>query len=589
MQLFGFNITLGNKEEPQVSKRGIAYEGRLWGDIVDEAAGSARVNPSSAERCAAVYSCINVLAQSVASLPLILYERNKDNSKQRATKNPLYRLLNYFPTRHLTRFEWLESIIWHLMLRGNAYCLIETYKGSVQYLEILHPDFVTVEVNSQNTFTYKYYNPTNGQTKLYNELDIVHFKLASGDGVYGRGPIQVVKETVGTAISGQEASASFYRNGVRLSGVLEHPKTLGEETNKAIAESFRRAYGGPSNFGKVPVLEEGMKYTPISMTLEQAQFIEGRKFSRSEICGIFQVPPFMIGDFDKATYSNFEQSQTDFVTRCLRPLLVRLEMALTKSLFGMETVDDFAIEFLMDALLRGDTKSRYEAYKIASEGGMLTLNEIRDMENRNPFDFGDVTLIPLNMKVVGNEEDLRRPANEDLVDNQTKKGKDTEDDTDEEDTPDEDDKRNMLNAAIRRIETGFGPLLEACFRRLLTKEVKYLKSKADTQLELDEVIRSYSDKQLPTVEEALPGHIACLAEQIRMAAEYSLNNHSPLPENFVADYCKEYCSRRFDDMWGTDITTLEPKCLAVVRSVPAKEAKELLQKLTQVILGAENE
>lgn len=364
-------------------------------------------SPEAAMKSSAVYSCVRLIAESIGSLPLIIYRKLKGGGKEHAIDHPLYLTLNMFPNQRNTRMEFVEMFVWHMLLRGNAYLKINmTPQGDIS-LDALNPDFMQVTVLKDNSLQYAFSQP-GAVTKLFNDSQISQIRLHSLDGVRGRSPIQVARETVFRAVTLEEFHGSTYRNGVKPSGVLEHPKTLTKESSDRITKSFREAYAGQMNAGKVPLLEEGMKFTPFTMSLEDAEFIAGRKLTRAEIAGIFGVPPHMIGDLERATFSNIENQATQFVVHCLRPYLVRIEQALQRDLLADFEQRDFHIEFNADAFLRGDTIARFQSYQLGLQNGLLRINEARDKENLNPLPWGDATMIPLNMKVIRDEADLEQ-------------------------------------------------------------------------------------------------------------------------------------------------------------------------------------
>lgn len=375
----------------------------VWHEVAAYNRGGA--SPDRAMRNSAVYACVNAIAEICASFPLILYRQN-GRERERATDLPLYRKLNKFPNPRLTRFEWMQMMLYHLLLRGNAYSVIVMKGGELEGLYPLHPDYVKVEVVNPDELRYVW-DPPSGQGKkvTYNQRQILHFRGPTDDGILGKSAIQTARDAIESGLSLDNYSKQIFENGVRPSGVLEHPGQLGKEARDGLAESFQRSYGGKANIGKVVVLEESMKFHQLSMTNRDAQYVEDKQFSITDIARIFRVPPHIIGDLTRATFSNIEEQNIEFKTYCLGPWLIRMELVLDRGLFGTDK-SDLTLQFNMDAVLRGNTLSRYQAHQIGLQSGFLRFNDVRESENLNPFEWGDVSTIPLNMKVIRDANDL---------------------------------------------------------------------------------------------------------------------------------------------------------------------------------------
>lgn len=368
--------------------------------------GGRGVNPTTAMQSSAVYSCVRLISEIIGSLPLITYRRLKSGGRERATDHPLYQTLQISPNVRNTRMEFIETMCWNLLLRGNFYARIKYSGGKVQ-LEQLNPDKMTIEISARGLLSYVYQE---GGVKIrYNRYDILHVRGHSEDGIIGKSPIDVARETIYRAMMMEKYHTKTYEQGTKLAGILEAKEPLTDEVAERISKSFREAYSGPSNVGKVALLEDEVTFKPISMSLEQAEFIAGRELTRSEIAGLFGCPPHMIGDLSNATFSNIEEQGINFLTYTIRTWLVRIEQALMRDLFiDDQEKSEYYIEFLPDALLRGNTLNRMTAYKMGLESGVLKFNEAREMDNRNPLEWGDATMIPLNFKPVASVEDFHR-------------------------------------------------------------------------------------------------------------------------------------------------------------------------------------
>lgn len=364
---------------------------QVW---ADNRHGSRYVSPDTAIQMATVWACVRVLAESVASLPLIVYER-QERGKRRATEHPLYEVLHNRANPLMTAFEFREVMQASLVLWGNAYAqIIYNERGRILELWPLRPDRV-LEIKTIDGTRLYHYMRDNGDMEWL--LDVWHLRGLGSDGLVGYSPIALMRRAIGLAISAEEYGTRFLENDARPGVVLEHPGKLKEQALKNLKDSWEERHQGPSKAGRPAVLEEGMKLHEVGIPPADAQFLETRKFQVSEIARIFRIPPHMIGDLDKATFSNIEHQSLEFVVHTLRPWLVRWEQSITNNLMIERDRERFFAEFLVDGLLRGDTINRYQAYALGRQNGWLSANDIRQLENMDPVDGGDIYLIPLNM------------------------------------------------------------------------------------------------------------------------------------------------------------------------------------------------
>ena len=363
------------------------------------------VNARTAIQMSTVYACVRVIAETIASLPLHVYESNEGGSAK-AVKHPLYHLIHDEPNPEMTSFVWRETMLTHLLLWGNSYSqVIRNGRGQVVGLYPLLPDYMEVDRDSKGVLTYKYTN-AEGVSRWLRPEDVLHIPGLGFDGIIGYSPVAMEKNAIGLGISAEEYGNKFFSNGARPSGMLTHPNTVKDPA--ALRASWNAAYGGTSNASRVAVLEEGMTFTPLSMPNNEAQFLETRRFQVEEICRIYRVPPHMVGDLSRATFSNIEHSSIDFAVHTIRPWLVRIEQAMNRALFPDREKGRFYVQFNLDGLMRGDYKSRMEGYAIARQNGWMSANDIRELENQNPIpaeDGGDAYLCNGNMipiKLAGN-------------------------------------------------------------------------------------------------------------------------------------------------------------------------------------------
>lgn len=363
------------------------------------------VNEHTAMQMTAVYSCVRILAEAVAGLPLHLYRYTDNGGKEKALFHSLYFLLHDEPNPEMSSFVFRETLMTHLLLWGNAYAqIIRNGKGEVIALYPLMPNRMRVDRDTRGNLYYSYTRysdeaPTlNGITVTLRPSDVLHIPGLGFDGLVGYSPIAMAKNAIGLAMATEEYGAKFFANGAAPGGVLEHPGTIKDP--QKVKDSWNMAYQGSGNAHKVAVLEEGMKYQQIGISPEQAQFLETRKFQINEIARIFRVPPHMVGDLEKSSFSNIEQQSLEFVKYTLDPWVIRWEQAISRSLLSPSEKKEYFSKFNVDGLLRGDYVSRMNGYATARQNGWMSANDIRELEDldRIPAELGgDLYLINGNM------------------------------------------------------------------------------------------------------------------------------------------------------------------------------------------------
>lgn len=340
------------------------------------------VSVQSAIQVSAVYACVRVIAETIASLPLHVYKAT-DTGSTKATDHPLYRILHDEPNREMTSFILRETMLTHLLLWGNSYSqIIRTGRNQIAGLYPLMPDRMEVDRDSKGRLTYTY-TTSDGKSYRLAPEEVLHIPGLGFDGVVGYSPIALEKNAIGLGLAAEEYGSKFFSNGARPSGILTHPNTVKEP--KRLRDSWNAAYGGTVNSGRVAILEEGMKFETISMPNNEAQFLETRKFQVSEICRIYRVPPHLVGDLEHATFSNIEHQSISFAVHTIRPWLVRIEQALNRALYSDKEKERFFSQFNIDGLMRGAYKERMEGYAIARQNGWMSANDIRELENMNPL------------------------------------------------------------------------------------------------------------------------------------------------------------------------------------------------------------
>ena len=381
--LFGF----GQARDKPVDKAADAGYSFLFGRTTS----GKPVNERAAMQTTAVYACVRILAEAVASLPLHVYEYQDDGGKKLVHDHPLYYLLHDEPNPEMTSFVFRETLMSHLLIWGNAYAqIIRDGAGRVLGLYPLLPDKMDVQRDDKGNIYYVYSRNSdeNPVFKEYGNIrlkaeDVLHIPGLGFDGLIGYSPIAMAKNAVGMTLACEEYGASFFANGANPGGVLEHPGVLKDPSK--VRESWNSVYRGVNNAHKIAVLEEGMKYQQIGIPPEEAQFLETRKFQINEIARLYRIPPHMVGDLDKSSFSNIEQQSLEFVKYTLDPWVIRWEQSLQRSLLLPGEKGKYFIKLNVDGLLRGDYQSRMNGYAVGRQNGWFSANDIREMENMNPI------------------------------------------------------------------------------------------------------------------------------------------------------------------------------------------------------------
>lgn len=345
------------------------------------------VNERTAMQMTAVYSCVRILSEAVAGLPLHVYRYGENGSKEKALDHPLYLLLHDEPNPEMTSFNFRETLMGHLLLYGNAYAqIIRNGKGEVIGLYPLMPSKMTVDRDSRGQLYYLYSRGTddsptgeeNGQIYLPPE-QVLHIPGLGYDGIVGYSPPRHGEKCGG---------ACHCHGGIR--GEVFHQRCRARrcagtsrrtQNPDKVRESWNKLFRGSANSHQIAVLEEGLKYQPIGISPEQAQFLETRKFQINEIARIFRVPPHMVGDLEKSSFSNIEQQSLEFVKYTLEPWLMRWEQSMSRRLFTDSEKKEYFIRFNVEGLLRGDYQSRMNGYAVARQNGWMSANDIRELEN----------------------------------------------------------------------------------------------------------------------------------------------------------------------------------------------------------------
>ena len=367
------------------------------------------VSEESALTFSAVYGCVRILAESAASLPLKVYRRAGARGKATARQHWAWSLLHDAPNPEMTAVVWRELGMVHVLTWGNAYSRIEwAGNGAARALWPIHPSRVTVKRSAAGAVFYEVRpdpatDPPGGHPAILEPADMLHVPALGWNGLVGLSPVRLAREAVGLGQAAEAFGSGFFGNGARPGGVLSVNQALDPKARAKIAEAWEAAHQGVERAGRVAVLGLGASFTATTIPPEDAQFLETRRFQVSEVARIFRVPPHMLADLERATFSNIEHLGLEFVMHSLRPWLVRWEQEINRKLFGTSGTAGLYGEHAVDGLLRGDQASRFNAYAVGRQWGWLSADDVRELENLPPLadGAGSAYLQPLNMVPVG--------------------------------------------------------------------------------------------------------------------------------------------------------------------------------------------
>ncbi|WP_345969633.1 phage portal protein [Sulfurimonas sp. HSL1-6] len=369
----------------------------------------ANVTQKTALEHSTVYACVKIVSESMASLPLSVYRnmtKNGKTYKEKALDHPLHFLLHDEPNDDMTSFTWIQVVLIVLLLRGNHYSqIVRSQAGRIIGIYPLDADRMTVVRLSSGKIGYIYRSESYGEVPLSAE-EVLHFIGMSLDGIIGMSAITYNRNTIGMGITLEEFGGTLFKNGAYPSGVVtgEGVREMSDLAFKRFKDSFNEQYHGADNVGKTILLEDGFKFTPITISNKDGQYLESRKFTKAEIAAMFGVPLHKINELDKATFSNIEQQSLEFVIDAIRPWAVRMEKEMKRKLFTPAEKKTYFVRFNLGALLRGDTESRYKAYESAiTKGCWMTRNEARELEDLNPIEGLDDIIVPLNFTKEGQQ------------------------------------------------------------------------------------------------------------------------------------------------------------------------------------------
>lgn len=530
-------VSVGHPKDPAVAA--------IFGVNNGTATGK-NVTPDTALALIAVYACVRVLAETIGTLPLILYKREAagGSRKKRDSQHSLFDILRYEPNPEMSAVDFWEMMIGHMALRGKGYAHIDfTRGGDVKALWPMHPD--TVQLKRSRDGVLYYEQDAGGEKRKIPAWQMFHPHLFGPNGLDGYSPIRQAKEGIGLALSAEEYGGRFFSNDSRPGGILEHPGKLSPEAHKNLLDSIESSHGGVGRSHKTMITEEGMTWKQIGIAPDDAQFLETRKFQVTEIARLFRVPPHMIADLEKATFSNIEHQGIEFVVHTVRPWAVRIEQAIHRTLLAKTEKRTHFAEFLVDGLLRGDISSRYTAYSIGRQWGWLNANEIRELENMNPMppESGDVYLHPMNMMPAGQADIGQDPSPEAKPDDERK-------------TPVRYEKRSTATQRRLALRGTFQTLLRDAGARVVRREVHDVRAAAQKHFgKRDGVtfrawLDAYYNDFRSAVSENMGPVFDAYGAEASGAAAVEAGAESAEVGDFVSDYTSRYAEEHVGSSRG---------------------------------------
>ena len=356
------------------------------------------VNENTALNFSAVWACVRIISESIASLPINVFEEDSNGNRSIAKQNPIYNLLAYSPNPFMSSYTFREILMTNLLIHGNSYFHIKRdNQMRPSELVYLNPDDVS-PVKMEDGIYYQ----VDGYETPIPQYDMLHFVGMGYNGIKGKSILNVHADTIGLSLGANITATSYFGNSTQVAGVLKHPGKLSEEAANRLRTSWSNQYAGPYNSNRTAVLEEGLDFKQISIPASDRQLLDSRAFQVQEIARIFRVPPHLIGDLSKASYNSMEQLSIEFVRTTLRPFLVNIETEMNRKLFRESERGVFYVKMSVEGLLRGDSAARANYYKEMLQTGVFSINEVRRLEDLNPIEGGNSHLVPLNFTTLDN-------------------------------------------------------------------------------------------------------------------------------------------------------------------------------------------
>ncbi|GGC87367.1 portal protein [Halopseudomonas salina] len=358
------------------------------------------VNAETALRYAVFFACIKVLSEDVGKLPCKLHKQRPGRGSDVASGHKVHRLISRRPNDYMTAQEFWEMCTAHQVMRGNFYAWKNMVGGEVVELLPLNPGSVVPKLREDWSLVYQV-TFANGKTDVFTQDEIFHVRALTLDGYKGVGALEYARETIGLGVAAERHGAKLFVNGAKPGGVLETEQVLKDDTFKRIKDSWNEMHQGTDNAHKVAILEGGIKWASITMNNSDAQWLEGRKYTDTQLCGLMRVPPHKIANLERSTNNNIEHQALEYVTDALMPIVTRIEHKIRVSLLNEQDEEDHFAKFNMNALVRGDMKARAQFYKDMVYIGAFSPNDVLELEDRNPREGGDIYLTPTNMNING--------------------------------------------------------------------------------------------------------------------------------------------------------------------------------------------
>ena len=354
-----------------------------------------KVNSDTAVTFSAVWAAIRMLSESVAQLPISVVERLDNGDKIQRSDHSLYKLLHNKPNEYMTQYNFIQKCMYDLCIAGNSY--VKIVRNGVRPVALYPMDVTKIEIREYED-TYYYYDQDTAEMLDYD--DLLHFKIMSADGMVGQSPVDVCANSISWGLGLEQYGNSYFRNGAKVSGVLQTDRALSTEAIDRLRNSFEFNYSKIGDSNKTLILEEGLKFNTISLSNEASQFLASRQFSIEEIARIFNIPPHLLRDLSKSSFNNIQEQSREFVQYSLMPYLVMMESEMSNKLFKQSEIKKLKVEFNTNALLRGNPKERADYYRTMLNIGAMSINEIRQKENLNVVEDGDNLFMQLNMATV---------------------------------------------------------------------------------------------------------------------------------------------------------------------------------------------
>lgn len=388
-----FSNLLNSKNETTDLKNSDSWFVKMFGH---EASSGERVTVNSALGVPTVFRCINIRANAVAMLPFQTFKRT-NKGRERDRNHAVAKLLERQPNPYQGPFKFKHLAETHRNLWGNAYINIEWgVDGKPKALWLLNPSVTEPYLDIDTNFLWYLTTLPNGEQVKIPYHDIIHLTTLSTDGLKGKTPIQIARESIGSSQAAQKFKGKFFKHGAVNSGFLKIPGMLNKEAKEKIRDEWEKANTGIDNAQRVAILDAGLEFQSLSMPLKDAQFIEAMRFDRAEIANIYDIPLHMVNELDRATYSNIEQENLSFLQNTINPSLVQYQEEFANKLFTEREQSKYYINVNLDMILRADTKTRGEFYKIMLDKGVYSINEVRELEERNAIEGGDTHRVDLN-------------------------------------------------------------------------------------------------------------------------------------------------------------------------------------------------